>query len=131
MATETGYMIVRADYSTFDSSVDVNPYASPDPAAGKDATPPTTIDSTFTFTLDGVSQTEDYPFEIWTDLVTVCNVMVQHYLRGGNARLLEISYDTANIAGDAFPGLSGYLVTTLDTVSEIDETTIRATATVT
>jgi hypothetical protein len=142
MATQTGYLIVRSDYSTFDSSVDVNSAASPDPAAGKDATPGNSIDDIFTFTVtlpDGSTEpgTEDYPFEVWADLVEACNAVVQHYYNAADVagaahpRLLEVSYDdVTDVTGDAFPGLSGYTVKRLDVVSEIDEATIRATATV-
>jgi hypothetical protein len=136
MPTETAYMAVRPDYSTYDDTVDVNHAASPDPAAGKDATPPTSIDSTFSFTLtfpDSSTEdvTEDYPFQVWNDLVDACNAFIQHRLLTEGQHLLEVTYDYPDdVAGDPAAGLSGYLLKRLDVVSEIDEATIRATATV-
>lgn len=148
MATETGYMVVRDDYSTFTDAAGVNPTSVPPGFyPSKDATPGNSIDDSFSFTIqlpDGSTQdvTEHYWYETWTDLVQACNAMVQHYLRVGSFRLVQVSYtnpdDTAVQGDEHLPnplrhtavGPAKQAVIRCDVVSEIDEATIRATATV-
>jgi hypothetical protein len=142
MATTTGYMVVRSDYTTIHngSSLEVDP-ASWDFSPGKDATPPTSIDDTFVWTNPNpppATVTTDYWFEVETSLVQAANRMIQHNLLANGLRLLEVSFDNPGDVSEgaaprgstAYPDPGGFPVSRLDVVSEIDEATIRAAATV-
>ena len=138
------YLIVRDDYSTFTSFGPL--------WASADATPGGSI--TAMFTDPGSSATKDYPFDTWSDLVEACNVVVQRYYPPADIagkphpRLVQVSYtnpDDTAVSGTEHPlgppphdtppttPITDPLdraVIRCDVIAEIDEATIRATATV-
>src|SRR4051812_1197654 len=90
--TETGYLIVRDDYSTFTS--DGPPSASVDASVGNTITAP------------------DYPLDTWSDIVDACNAVVEHYWQPADhagqprERLVQISYDNPDdtaVSGSLHP----------------------------
>lgn len=140
MATVTGYMIVRGDFSTFDP---VSLLAS------SDATPGNEISDVYT-SPESPPPTEDYPFKVGTDLVAACNVMWQFHKSGKSLvdkglRLVEVTFDnpadvsTPDNVNDRVPSAvgtpfpipgTGHWIKRADVVAEIDAATIQATATI-
>jgi len=152
MATRSGWLIVRGDYSANPENAQYNPTSvPPNFYPSKDATPGNSFGDSFAFTVrlpDGSTQavTEDRWFQVFRDEVEACNVMVQSRLIEKGLRLVEVQWDVTDTAGYAIrtnptppppflirdPGKQkdyGAIVRA-DVISEVDEATIRSTATV-
>jgi hypothetical protein len=128
MATVTGYMITRSDFTT------INPF---DRAGEVDATPGGVINLQYSpgDGLGGPGHTGGHVsenFEIWLNLVEVCNVMWQDHSVGGSRvdagyRLVKIQFDdVTDILASGSPGV----VKRADVIAEVVAATIGANATV-
>lgn len=132
MATVTGYMIVRGDYTTINLPL----------VAEVDATPGGEI----AVTVDADGSVDYMLGPVITNLVNACNIVWQGHARGYSLvdhglKLVELSFDNPDdvhygrapaltLAHVPFIDVGGFLVRRADVVAEVDAATIEANATV-